>query len=243
MKLCAIYCCWADGLDLLPYSVDNICPVVDGVIIIYSERSNTGTFREFIYDPIDSKVKLYHNEGTETDKRNFGLEKAKQAGFTHFILMDSDEFYRQEDVISEKERMEALNISGLVCRVKVLFKRPTLCIDDHTLVPFITKLSQATQAGNFKYFPFAYDQEGNAHIDPTRRLNTFHRIEMSDVIMWHASWVRSDVNLKIDNSAARNNLRKSSIYTDLEKAAPGVYNEFYRKELQECDNIFNIPEL
>jgi ribosomal 30S subunit maturation factor RimM len=243
MKLCAIYCCWADGLDLLPYSVDNISPVVDGVIIIHSVRSNTGQYKEFIYDPLDSKVSMYQYEGTETDKRNFGLAKAKQNEFTHFIIMDSDEFYRQEDVIIEKERMEANNINGLVCRVKVLFKKPTLCIEDHTLVPFIHKLYHNIQAGSYKYYPFAYDEQGNAHIDPTRRLNCFDRIEMSEVFMYHASWIRSDVNLKIDNSAARNNLRKSSIYKDLEKAAPGVYNEFYRKELVTCENYFNLPDL
>jgi hypothetical protein len=61
--------------------------------------------------------------------------------------------------------------------------------------------------------------------------------------MWHASWIRLDVNLKIDNSAARNNLKKSTIYADLEKAAPGVYNDFYRANLVSCDNHFNLPEL
>jgi hypothetical protein len=243
MKLAAIYCAWADGLDLLPYSVYNIYPVVDKVIIIWSERSNTGQFREFIFDPIQENVSLFQFEGSETEKRNFGLQKAKEHGFTHFLMMDSDEFYLQEDVIREKELVESNNINGLVCRLKVLFKKPTLCVDDHTLVPFIHKLFHNTQTGNYKDYPFAYDSAGNAHIDPTRRINCFDRIEMSEVIMYHASWIRSDFNLKIENSAARNNLKKSSIYRDLEKAGPGKYNEFYRSELKECENIFNIPEL
>jgi hypothetical protein len=49
--------------------------------------------------------------------------------------------------------------------------------------------------------------------------------------------------LKIQNSSARNNLRKSSIYKDLENAAPEVWNEFYRQTLQECPNYFDLPEL
>lgn len=243
MKLCAIYNCWADGLDLLPYSLNNILPVVDGVIIIYSLRSNTGNYKEFGFKHEDERVNLYQYEGTETDKRNFGLVKAKQKGFTHFIIMDSDEFYKQEDVRSEKKRIEENDLNGTVCKLKVIFKKPTLCVDDHTLVPFIHKLRPETQCGNFKYYPFAYDQHGQAHIDPTRRINCFDKIEMSDAVMWHASWIRRDVNLKIENSAARNNLLKSSIYRDLEKAAPGVYNEFYRKELVTCENHFNLPEL
>lgn len=243
MKLCAIYCVWADGLDLLPYSVDNISPVVDGVIIVWSEYSNTRQWKEFIYDPTDDKVRLHHYEGSETEKRNFGLEMAKMQGYTHFILMDSDEFYKREDVIHESKRMEEENLNGLICRLKVLFKKPTLYVDDHTLVPFIQRLRPETQCGNFKYYPFAYDEQGNAHIDPTRRINCFDKIEMSDAVMWHASWIRSDVNLKIENSAARNNLKRSTIYSDLEKAALGVYNEFYRSNLVSCENHFNLPEL
>lgn len=243
MKLVAVFNCWADGLDLLHYSVDNILPVVDGVIIIWSEKGNSGEYREFMFDPMSDKVKMYQCEGSETAKRNFGLEKAKQLGFTHFLIMDSDEFYKQDDVLQEKERIDREDLNGMVCRLKVLFKKPTLMVDDHTLVPFISKLFSDTQVGNFKFYPFAYDEQGNAHIDPTRRINCNYRIGMSDIFMYHASWIRKDYDLKIRNSAAANNLKKSSIYRDLENAVPGAYNEFYRANLQECDNIFKLPEL
>ena len=43
MKLCAIYNVW-DDWDLLKYSIDNITPLVDGVIVVYSEKSNFGEF-------------------------------------------------------------------------------------------------------------------------------------------------------------------------------------------------------
>ncbi len=58
--------------------------------------------------------------------------------------------------------------------------------------------------------------------------------------MFHASWIRYDFNLKIENSAARKNLKNSSIYNDLAKAGVGVYNEFYRDTIKECENIFNL---
>lgn len=243
MRLVAIYNCWADGLDLLPYSVDNILPVVDAVIIVWAHKGNSGEFREFIYDPTSDKVKMYQCERSEIEKRNFGLEKAKQLGFTHFIMMDSDEFYIQEEVKGEKERVVQEDLNGLVCQVKVLFKKPTFCLDDHTLVPFISKLFHDTQTGNFKFYPFAYDDKGNAHIDPTRRLNCNHRVLMSRAFMYHASWIRSDVDLKIRNSAARNSLERSTIYSDLEDAEVGVYNHFYRDTITHIDNIFNLPEL
>jgi hypothetical protein len=216
---------------------------VDAVIIVWAGKGNSGEFREFIYDPTSDKVKMYQCEGSEVDKRNFGIEKAKQLGFTHFLMMDSDEFYIQEDVIAEKERMERYGLNGLVCPVKVLFKKPTFMLNDHTLVPFISKLFSDTRTGNFKFYPFAYDEQGNAHIDPTRRLNCNYNVKMSNIFMYHASWIRSDFELKIRNSAARKSLEKSTIYSDLENAEVGVYNHFYRDTIKQCENIFNIPQI
>lgn len=249
MKLIATYNVWADGLDLLEKSVDNILPVVDQVLIVFSNTSNFGQHIPFTRLSPREKVAYVNLEPflhrspheNECDKRNFGLKFAKEQWFTHFINMDSDEFYEQDKFSEQKELIESKNLAGMVCGTKVYFKLPTLCVDDHTLVPFIHKVTPEIkfQLGAI-YYPFAYDSAGHAHIDPTRRLNITQGVEMSDIIMHHQSWIRSDFNLKIENSAARNNLKKSSIYKDLENAAPGVYNEFYRKQLQECENIFNI---
>lgn len=250
MKLVAIYNVWADGLDLLKPSVENILPVVDEVLIVFSNYSNYGHHIAFTCLDPQEKVSYVNFEPNlnqsphvnECEKRNHGLRVAKEREFTHFIGMDADEFYEREDVRIETYRVEKHNIAGLVCPIKVYFKKPTLTVGfDHTLVPFIHKITPGLRFElNNKTYPFAYDDEGHAHIDPTRRLNITKGVEMSNVVMHHYSWCRSDYNLKIENSAARNNLRKSSIYTDLENAAPGVYNQFYRSELKECENIFNL---
>jgi hypothetical protein len=259
MRLAALYCVWGDCGDLLSHSLNNISGSVDGIVIAYSETSNFGNHIVDDYDFYKgattltlSKVKEYkfepngHNaHQSECNKRNFALDKARQLGFTHFVMLDFDEFYERSEFEKEWKRIEQNDISGTVCRTKVYFKKPTLTVGfDHTLVPFIHKITPSLQFQlNSKTYPFAYDSAGNAHIDPTRRLNISSGVEWSDITMHHYSWLRSDYNLKIENSAARNNLKRSSIYSDLEKAAPGVYNEFYRAELQECDNIFNLPEL
>lgn len=250
-RLVAIFCVWGDSNDLIDYSLDNILPCVDGVIIVYSHKSNFGNYREFFTSIQDEKIVLYNWEPNtshmphynETEKRQFGLEKAKQAGFTHFIFLDHDEFYHDHEFIEDKKRVYEQNLNGIVHPLKVLFKKPTLWCHDHTLVPGICRLYPYTKTGNFHDFPFNRDKDGNAHIDPCRRLNYKDGIEMSEHYMIHASWVRSDYELKIQNSSARNNLRKSSIYKDLHDAAPGVFNHFYRQTLQECPNYFNLPEL
>lgn len=248
MKTAAIFCIWGDANDLINQAIENIVPCVDGVIVVYSNVSNFGNSLPVKLEK-HAKTQVWNLEPglnlaphkNETSKRNYGINIAKKQGYTHFIVMDFDEFYHQDEFMREKERIYRDNLIGLVCRLKVHFKSPTLCCDDHTLVPFIHKLMPDTVSGSFQNYPFAYDAAGHAHIDPTRRLNYTSGIEMSDILCHHYSWVRSDFEIKIANSAARENLRKSTIYHDLAAAAPGVYNAFYRQNLQECSNYFNLP--
>lgn len=257
MRICAIYNVWVDGNDLLSHSINNILPVVDGVIVVWSECSNYGVNAKTpIIINLDnqankSKVQLFQCEPNsmagpqlnETRKRNHGLDQAKKMGFDHFIMMDADEFYKRDEFVREKFRMEQEDLNGLVCPLKVLFRSPTLWCSDHTLVPFIQKLEKDTTVGNNHKYPFAYDENGRAHIDPTRRPSHTTKVQMSEIFMYHASWVRSNFDLKIANSSAAKNLKRSSIYKDLAHAAEGYYCEFYREKLQKCDNYFNLPEL
>lgn len=253
MKLAAIYCVWGDCNDLLHHSIENILPVVDGVIVIHSEVSNHGNSRSVtIYQhPKCEFVNWEPNLGlpphpNETNKRNFGLEIARNKGYDAFINLDGDEFYDQTEFLAERKRFEGMSLNGLVCGVKTYFKNPTLTVGmDHTLVPFLHRLHRNTKfILNSKTYPFAYEN-GTAHIDPTRRLNYLSGIEMSPIVMHHYSYVRSDfnLNLKIDNSSA--NLRRSeaTIKKDLKNARPGYFCELYHRELTQCENQFNIPEL
>lgn len=252
MRTAAIISAWADTKELLPYCIENIAPVVDGVIVVYSEYSNhfnhDDSLMELIFRRLPCQwLKLEPEMGrschdNETRKRNFGLEAAKNQGYTHFIIMDSDEFYIQDEFLAEKEVIERFDLNGLVCPLKVYIKSPTLWCEDHTLVPFIQKLNRTTLIGNFKQYPFNQDSQGNSHIDPTRRTNCFSGIQMSSIFMHHFSYVRENIDMKIANSSA--NLRRSEavIKEELENARPGYVSKLYHRELKECQNYFNIPE-
>src|ERR1044071_1404648 len=141
-KLCAIFCVWGDSNDLIDYSIDNILPCVDGVLLIYSNKSNFGNYREFVTSIEDFKIQSFNWEPNisymphynETAKRQFGLDKAKELGFTHFIFVDGDEMYHDHEFIQDKKRVYQNDLNGLVHRLKVYFKKPTLVCDDHTLV-------------------------------------------------------------------------------------------------------------
>ena len=219
MRLVAIISAWADTKELLPFCIDNLSPVVNKIIVVYSYLSSHGNYNDGLKDQVNTKDCIWSNyepesglstHENETRKRNHGINIARQQGFTHFLIADADEFYKQDEFLREKTRIEENNLNGLVCRLKVYIKEPTLCCDDHTLVPFIQKLKPETMVGNYKKYPFTMDSEGHAHIDPTRRVNHYDRVEMSDIYMHHYSYIRKDMDIKIRNSSAKlENSRRS----------------------------------
>ena len=247
MKLVAIYNIWNDW-DWLEISVKNITPLVDGFIIVASEKSNWGevsTIPENWKDKIHIREPFFnHPLNCETDKRNYGLSLAKSFGYTHFISMDADELYEHEPFLRAKEMFEIVDLKGMVCKTQVYFKSPKLTLGlDHTLVPFIHKLTPTIRHEFNKHYPYAWDR-GNIHIDPSRSLSINSGVIMSDVIMHHYSWVRADYEKKIRNSTARNNImRDKTLLQSLMHAKEGDYIEFYRTRLARATVDFGIPEI
>jgi hypothetical protein len=247
MKLCAIFHCWGDWY-LLEHAVKHMRPLVDGVIIIGSSKSNYGEYFEI---PEDFKThemfirepQFSHPMNSETEKRNYGLKIASEQGYTHFINCDSDEFYHPEEFLREKQRfIDNPNLQGLVCATQVYFKSPTLTIGmDTTLVPFIHKLTPTLKHEFNRRYPYAWSGR-DIKIDPTRSLNINEGVEWSEIVMHHMSWVRKDYQKKIRNSTARANIEKSTIMQDLLVAKDGVMCNFYGKVLYTVPNYFNLPE-
>lgn len=251
MRLGVIFNAWSDCVDLLEKAVDNILPVADIVIIVWSDRSNRGEEVKFPFtEHPDKKVHFIHVEPirhfkpaqNETMKRNAGLDYARAALCTHFLVMDSDEFYLHADVEREKERIEREGLNGLVCGLRVYIKEPTLWCEDHTLVPFIQKLTNEVSIGNYPHYPFTYDKDRRCHIDPTRRPSHAGRIGWSDIVMHHFSYVRRDMDLKIRNSSADLERSREVITREMQEARPGWMSLLYHRELKECEDLFKIKE-
>lgn len=256
MKLCAIWNVWAD-YDWLYHSVERMRPLVDGVIIVASEKSNYGEFCEI---PFWTRDELYQREpflthamNCETDKRNYGLKIAREQGYTHFIMMDADEFYDPVDFIQVKKRFEVNpDLQGLVCASQVYVKSPTLTIGlDTTLVPFIQKITPTLKHEFNRNFPFAWtDQNGvpftnkkRIRIDPTRSTTATTGIEWSSIILHHFSWVRKDYDRKIRNSTARANIQKMDLANKIVHLKEGdIFDLYPGKPLVRVPNRFAIPE-
>lgn len=245
MKLAAIFCVW-DDWDVLKFSVANIRPVVDGIIIVGSNYSNYAelspippewhTTELYIKEPV-----LVHAMHAETDKRNYGLSIAMEQGYTHFIMMDADEFYMQSEFLKEKQRfIDNPNLAGLVCASQIYFGSPQLTIGlDTTRVPFIHSILPSLKHEFNRKYPFAWDGR-EIRIDPTRSLNINCGVEWSNIVMHHYSWCRKDYAKKIRNSTARGNLERSTILQDLVEAKEGHFCQFYRKPLSRAIVDFGI---
>jgi len=244
MRLCAIYNVWADW-DILEYSLKNVEPLVDGIIIVGSTKSNFGEIfpipAHFLNRVVIREPQFKQAADSERDKRNFGLELARKEGYTHFLTIDSDEFYDPIEFLKGREMMLS-DLNGLVVKCYTLFAKPTLTIGyDITLVPFIHKLTPTIRHDFNRNYPFAW-QGPQIRIDPTRSLNINSGVELTDFTMFHASWVRSDFKRKIRNSTAKANLERSTIWEDLVLAKDGYFVKFYQKHLHTVVNRFNIPD-
>lgn len=236
---------------MLEHARNNIRPLVDGIIIIDSCRSNYGEDSQYNIVGLSLKgdhhfnrePQFTHPMNSETDKRNFGLHKARELGFTHFLMMDADEFYNPIDFQREKQRfIDNPDLAGLVCATQVYFKKPTLTIGlDTTLVPFIHKITPTLKHEFNRRYPYAWEGH-NIKIDPTRSLNINSGVEWSEIVMHHYSWVRKDYEKKIRNSTARANIEKSTIREDLLLAKEGYFCKFYGKVLHAVPNYFNLPD-
>lgn len=249
-KLAAIYNVF-DGEELLIPSMKSIESKVDVFIIMFQTVSNYGEKhdpikeilknRHFIrdcqseihfqqYEP--SKHNGMHNERT---KRNLGIEFAKKLECTHFLHIDCDEFF--EDFPAAVEEFERSGAEGSVCELYTYFKSPTLRFEnvDNYIVPFIHELKHDTKSGT-KDYPF--------YCDPTRTVNCQDVVKLNSK-MHHFSYVRRDINRKINNSSAKNNILKSNLlrdYLDPEIKA-GSYVEDYRQTLIEVEDIFGLKNI
>lgn len=254
MKLVSIITVWADCLCLLPACIKNHLEFCDEILVLWSQHSRHGEKSDAVLEFIaskkhDARVTFHQLEPmrgmtplyNETRIRNYGIDLARTKKFTHFLIADADEFYIPNQMQLHKDAFQIdPKINGFVHPLKVYIKTPTLWTHDHTLVPGIHRLLNRTECGSFRFYPFAYDDKGQAHIDPSRRLNFYDGIEKAECFMHHMSYVRSDIDLKIDNSTA--NLRRSRqvIYNELREANPGYVSKLYHQPLQQSENIFNI---
>lgn len=247
MKLAAIYNIF-DGTEFLVHSMKSLQDHVDEFILVWQDISNYGEkmdwrdkesliIAEFCANTSLIKYFPNQNNGTwnETNKRNLGIQKAKDLGCTHFIQMDCDELY--EDFGKMKQEYINSGADGSVCAMLTYFKHQTLRFEepDNYFVPFIHKLHANTITGS-KNYPF--------RVDPTRSINS-QNVTLISGFMHHFSWVRQDIGKKIRNSSAQRNINKSNLLRDYMNPdlKEGDFVADFRQKLIKVPDIFELNQI
>lgn len=207
-----------DGEELLKPLLVNIRPHVDYINVVYQEVSYWGEpcseylpklLNDLKNDKLIDEVIKYdtnlniHSHINETNKRNLGLFHAVENNCTHFMTMDTDEFYDSEQFCYAKNKIDdnKFEINSSACHINDYYKLPTYKIANlqSYFVPFIYKINNNVQFHNM-YFP--------AHVDPTRRLRGDHYYQFKDneLVMQHMTSVRAtrdNLFKKFNNNSSR----------------------------------------
>lgn len=246
-----------DGIELLPFSLGNIRSCAQYISVVYQDVSNFGNISTIRILPvledlkskglIDAIIKyepILKATGhiNEIAKRNIGLESCKINGMTHFMTVDCDEFYKEEELEYVKNMIDEDGYDSTACQMQTYYKTPEYRITppETYYVPLISKIDE-------RVFKLGVNWPMSA--DPTRKLDPkkimfFMR---NKIEMHHYSYVRSDIRAKLNNSSANKNwkdrIEKMALYHDnwipgTKALFAGTEERYY--DVEKVENIFNI---
>jgi hypothetical protein len=236
-----------DSSELLFDLISQIRDQVDWVAGFYQKRS----YWKNPMDPVDmeelNRLKglglideliefkpnyLRYSREQETDKRNMGIEMAKQRGCSHILNIDADEFYDPEQFRNAKN---IINEKGwpITYWSYVNYFRDL----EHYLVypfrPFVPGIHST-------FFTYTFNGPAPGPTDPTRRiLNPLnigtYVFEDDEIRMQHLAWVRKNIRKKLENWSAKDHFDQNLI-----NKAVKQYENWH--EGDPAIMLFNVPE-
>ena len=255
-----------DAEELLEYSINSIREFVDYVVVVAQETSNYGNTNPNLritldtlknkglidlihwYKPVfkyDEKGNILSENGFENEqvKRQIGLDLCKNYGCKIFSSMDCDELYDKTQYQLAKYDFINGDYDSSFCQMRTFYKSAEYQIIplETYYVPLFYKIDKNTK------FSFEFIAPYPVKIDPTRRIKAGHCLiyTRDEIEMYHYSYVRKSIVVKIENSSARNEQKiTDSIinhYNNFNKITDGgllVDNKLVN--LIKVENIFNI---
>lgn len=174
----------------------------------------------------------------ETDKRNFILDYLEyEAGCSHSMIIDSDEFYDHDDFENAKAIFDnSENIHITYCEY-INYYRDYL----HVMVwPFRSYVPFIAEA---KYRFDFYRGNFNRPSDPTRRYvldetdRNFTIYTWNTLKMHHLSWIRINIEDKIDAWSSKVK------FSDFEELKTAILDRYYNyKDGMNAIIMFNVPQ-
>lgn len=258
-KLGIAYNIFDDSIELLEKSIISVRNVADYITVIYQDISNMGNQSEINLKELLTEYKgkglidsfyLYKPQLNapiphinEMNKRNMGLYVCQGEGCTHFMSMDSDEFYKEYELRKVLDVMVEGNYDSSACQLQTYWKSGEWVLDppEDYYVSLIYKIRPNIDFVLGHIFPVL--------VDPTRRMNPgnckiFTRYEIE---MHHASYVRDNISKKLINSSAVYNFADRvenliSYYNQWvegnDALLAGTEEKYYK--LKKVNNLFNI---
>lgn len=248
-----------DGIELLPFSIESIRNQVDHVNVVYQKVSNFGelidqksldTLNNLVNDKMIDSLTYYETDASinpqinEVNKRNIGLDVCTQHNMSHYISLDCDEFYFDNQLQYAKDYMEKENCDSSACKMEYYYKYPEIKIKNffNMYVSLIYKIDGRK---------FILNNEWDIVVDPTRKMQPgkMKKFESDEILMHHYSYIRKNIKSKIYNTTTRIAHNDSKLdemyqyYQNYQKGDKvlimGSNNKVY-KEVEEVDNYFKI---
>jgi len=246
-----------DGEELLEKSILSVRESVDFISVVYQLVSNFGnpadgnlysTLLELrnkglVDKLIEFNPKTYISPHiNEVTKRNIGFFASKEAGCNYHMSMDTDEFYRKDQLENIKNIYIEESLEAGFAQMQTYYKFPTTVLDPPE--DYYVSLFYKIKKDNNYYLGC----QTPVLVDPTRRINSnFHRVFTRDEIeMHHMSYVRDNIINKFSNSSAKQNFRNIeevinhfNNFNGVGQALMmGADNKLY--DTRVVDNLFNV---
>ena len=248
MRLAACYTVF-NGIELLEHAINSVKNHVDEIIICYQVISNYGNeckdaldfverFPDYTYLNYEPDLKV-DAKTNEKRKHQILIEAARSKKCSHFFLSATDHFYKEDEILYAKNLVETTGVKTTYSKMITYFKEPTLRLEplETYYMPFIC--STSVNIGSL----------APVLVDPACAFKPFapyYVFREDEVLMHHFSWIRKDIDSKLDNAAAKVN------WPDKIEEFKDKYNNFKlgdkfpyypNHEIVECEDIFKLDNI
>ena len=256
-----------EGIELLEYSIKELRDEVDYINVTYQNKSYWGhpikskdfdkllelkniglidSLTPFRFDEIAKDV--MEAKELEKKKRNESKNLCLSKGFTHYLSLDGDEFFKKEEFRKTKQYIIDNKIDFSACYYYNYYNFPIYRSKkiNSSIIPFICRLDKTKLEG--AQFLGRCDPTRSYNIDKEILLKTI-LFKPEDLMMHHFTNVRSDLYRKYDSTSMagldRNRINEiiriiKSIYKNNLKIETDIKN-LGNDSFEIVDNFFNIP--
>lgn len=260
-KTAAVYNVW-DGLELLPYSLRQMCPFADEVIIVTQTIGNNGVHdeeprrfceslkQEFprihveVFNPKDAAgSESEQRVSKQIQKRNRGVEIAESLGCNIVMFMDTDEIIATEEL---RKGFADYLVSGKntgIVLLKTYIRKPTYAVEGYDKTAKIALFQQIGQGQRIQGWS-SQDPIKSMSVDMERTMNcdgSYYVLNPNVCLVHHFSHVRKDYEKKLNAHAATDvYLLKDNLHIEARSIEPGKKSQHFDAVIEEVPNRFGI---